>query len=73
MINVVSQSGDKSVGESIRDLRTAKGLTIRELSKLSGISTAAISRWESGQRIPTVKSYNSLMAALGAELYVMEK
>ena len=73
MINILSDRGDKTVGESIRELRTARGLSIRELSKMSGISSAAISRWESGQRIPTVKSYNALMAALGAELYVMEK
>lgn len=72
MINRVSKSGDLSVGESIRDLRTAKGLSIRELSELSGFSSAAISRWESGKRIPTVKAYNAIMTALGAKLYVMD-
>ena len=72
MINRVSNCGDQTVGESIRDLRTAKGLSIKELSELSGISSAAISRWETGKRIPTVKSYNTIMTALGAKLFVMD-
>lgn len=73
MISKISYKGDMTIGDTIRDLRTAKGYSLRDLSKLSGISAAAISRWESGQRIPSVKSYNAIMAALGAELLVMEK
>lgn len=73
MIKTFAHSGDKSVGESIRDLRTSKGLSIRELATASGCSSGAISRWESGKRIPTVESFNKIMAALGAELTVVEK
>jgi transcriptional regulator with XRE-family HTH domain len=65
--------GDKSVGESIKDLRTARGLSIRELATKTGLSASAISRWESGSRTPTVEHYNKMMTVLGAELIVIEK
>lgn len=73
MIKTLAQTGDKSVGESIRDLRTARGLSIRELATEAGLSSAAISRWESGKRIPSVESFNKVMAALNAELTVVAK
>lgn len=73
MIKTLAQTGDKSVGESIKDLRTARGLSIRELATETGLSSAAISRWESGKRIPSVESFNKVMAALNAELTVVAK
>lgn len=73
MIKTIKQTGDKAVGESIRDLRKTRGLSIRELANLTGLSSGAISRWESGKRIPSVENYNKMMTALGAELAVVEK
>lgn len=73
MIKTIKQIGDKTVGESIRDLRTARGLSIRELANLTGLSSGSISRWESGKRIPSVENYHKLMSALDAELAVVEK
>ena len=73
MIKTLAQTGDKSVGELIRDLRTSRGLSIRELATETRLSSAAISRWESGKRIPSVESFNKVMAALNAELTVVAK
>lgn len=73
MIKSVSKGQDKSIGDAIRDLRTAKSLTITDLSRMTGITPAAISRYENGRRIPSVESYNTIMTALGAELTVIEK
>lgn len=69
----VAYCGEYKFGELIKSQRIAKDLSIAGLSDLTGFSTAAISRWESGKRIPSVESFNSVMAALGAELYVIEK
>ena len=73
MIKTVMQSGDKTVAESIKELRTSQGMSIKDLSTETGFSSAAISRWESGQRTPSIKSYVKVMTALGAELHVVEK
>lgn len=73
MIKTLAQTGDKSVGDSIRNLRMARGLSIRELAAETGLSPAATSRWESGKRIPSVESFNKVMAALNAELTVIAK
>ena len=73
MIKKVTYNGEYKFGELIRSQRVEKGLSIRKLAELTGLSSGAISRWESGKRIPSIESFNKVMAALGAELYVMEK
>lgn len=73
MIKKVAYTGEYKFGELIRAQRLEKGLSIRKLAELTGLSSGAISRWESGKRIPSIESFNKVMAALGAELYVMEK
>jgi transcriptional regulator with XRE-family HTH domain len=69
----VAYCGDYNFGEMIKQQRLDKGLSIRKVSDLTGISSAALSRWESGKRIPSVESFNKVMTALGAELLVMDK
>ncbi len=44
------QEGKVGAGDRLRVLRDARGLKQRELGKLIGVSHAAISRWESGER-----------------------
>lgn len=73
MIKKVAYTGEYKFGELIRMQRLEKGLSIRKLAELTGLSSGAISRWESGKRIPSIESFNKVMAALGAELYVMGK
>lgn len=73
MIKRATLGSEANIGETIRQRRESLGLSIKEVSNRTGISSAAISRWETGQRIPSVKKYNELMTALGAELFVLEK
>ena len=44
---------DKNViGERLRNIRTAKGLSIADVSKATGLGCTAISNYECGTRIP---------------------
>lgn len=52
------------VGQRIRELRTNKGLSLRALAELSGLSTNAISLIERGDNSPTVSSLHNLASAL---------
>lgn len=67
----IAYSGDYNFGEMIKTQRLEKGLSIRKVSDLTGISAAALSRWESGKRVPSIESFNKVMTALGAELLVI--
>lgn len=67
----IAYSGDYNFGEMIKTQRLEKGLSIRKVSDLTGISSAALSRWESGKRVPSIESFNKVMTALGAELLVI--
>ena len=69
----LSNCGDYNFGEMIKTQRLEKGLSIRKVSDLTGISAAALSRWESGKRVPSIESFNKVMTALGAELLVVGK
>ena len=69
----LSNCGDYNFGEMIKTQRLERGLSLRKVSDQTGISSAALSRWESGKRIPSVESFNKVMTALGAELLVIGK
>ena len=42
----------QEVGLRLQQLRTEKAMTMEQLGKKLGVSKAAISRWEKGERIP---------------------
>lgn len=67
----IAYTGDYNFGEMIKTQRLERGLSIRKVSDLTGISAAALSRWESGKRVPSIESFNKVMTALGAELLVI--
>lgn len=73
MINKLTYCGAYNFGELIKSQRVLRDYSIKELADLTGFSSAAISRWESGKRIPSVESFNKIMTALGAELTVVAK
>ena len=50
----IAYCGEFKFGEMIKTQRLAKDLSINGLADLTGFSGAAISRWESGKRIPSV-------------------
>ena len=57
-----------SVGEVVRALRQARGLSLRKLAAESGISASFISQVENGQVSPSISSLRRMAGALGATL-----
>ncbi len=56
------------LGLKIRDLRRQKKITLIELSKLTGIAQATLSRMETGLMLGTVKSHQKIAETLGISL-----
>jgi transcriptional regulator with XRE-family HTH domain len=56
------------VGQRIRTLREQRGLSLRALAELSGLSFNAISLIERGENSPTVASLHLLATALGVAI-----
>ena len=61
---------EPNVGQVIRSLRDKKGLSLRDLARLSGLSVNAISKIERGVNSPTVASLHQLSSAL--EVHIAE-
>jgi transcriptional regulator with XRE-family HTH domain len=57
-----------AVGPCIKELRTKRGLSLRALAELSGLSINAISMIERGANSPTVSSLHSLATALAVPI-----
>jgi transcriptional regulator with XRE-family HTH domain len=57
----------QSIGETVKRLRMERGLKLKDLSKLSGISEAQISRLENGIRPPTMRMMVRLAKPLGRD------
>lgn len=58
--------------EVLRDLRTAKGLSQKDLADLIGVSQVAIVHWEKGGRIPSLLSAQAISRALGVSITVFD-
>lgn len=63
----------QSFGEQLRTARTAQGLTIAELARLSGTSRPSLSAIEAGKRSPTVDTARRILAQLGCDLLIAER
>ena len=57
-----------SLAESLRDERARAGLTLEQLASRADLSTAHLSRLESGDRQPSVAALISLSRALGVSI-----
>jgi transcriptional regulator with XRE-family HTH domain len=57
----------KTPGERLRDLRHERGLTMRQLSELSGIAISDICRLENGQSGLGPRRAKRLAVAMGAD------
>ena len=55
-------------GATIRSLREKKGLTQAQLATSLGISTQAVSKWETGRGLPDISLIGALAAALGVSV-----
>lgn len=63
------------LGQRIRELRRAKGLTQERLAELVGIGTANISYIETGKFAPSIENFEKIAQALDVqpvELYMFE-
>ena len=61
-----------TIGENIRRLRKARGLTLKELGDMVGVSESYIRAYESGRRNPKPSSLQTLADALGVNVEVLK-
>lgn len=59
------------LGEVLRQLRRQRGLTLQDLSRLSGLSTAFLSQVENDQANPTLSSLRKIAQALGTSIFAL--
>lgn len=62
-----------NVSELIKEERIKNGLSVLELSKLSGFSFKTIYLWESGDRNITFKSLEKLLLIFGKEIVILDQ
>jgi transcriptional regulator with XRE-family HTH domain len=60
--------GRKELGQRVRDVRHQRGMTLRELDRLAGLSATHISEIERGKTSPTIGALIRIAAALGCEV-----
>ncbi len=51
---------DMTIGESIKKLRKAHGLTQEELGRIAGASSMAVSQWENDRAVPRMKTIQNM-------------
>jgi transcriptional regulator with XRE-family HTH domain len=58
-----------SLGTRLREIRTQKSLTQRDISERSGLPSSQISRIENGYRLPSLETLERITAALHVPVY----
>jgi len=59
---------ENKIGEKLRYLRKAKGLTTQEVADIINVSQSYISRFENGRAIPDIDMLDHLLKALDSNL-----
>lgn len=65
---IAERDAGSFVGQEVRDLRKAKGMTIPDLADQSGLSTGFISQMERGKSSPSVDALQRVARALGVSI-----
>lgn len=73
MLRQIITLTDTNIGETIKMLRTDRGLTLNQLAEKTRLSSSIISRYERGKRVPTLSSFAALMRALDAEIFFAKR
>jgi transcriptional regulator with XRE-family HTH domain len=60
-------------GNLIKELRTEKGFTQKELAENLNVSTAAVSKWENGKGFPDISILEKLSSELGISITELVK
>ncbi|MDO7204427.1 helix-turn-helix transcriptional regulator [Paraclostridium bifermentans] len=58
-----------NIGEKISQIRKSKDLSVRDLSKLCGVTASMLSQIERGIANPSVNSLKSIASALNVPLF----
>lgn len=73
MLRELKTLNDTNIGETIKALRTDRGLTLNQLAEKTRLSSSIISRYERGKRVPTLSSFMVIMRALNAEIFFAKR
>lgn len=55
-----------SINENIKKARKEAGITQKELAEVIGVHQKDISRWENGERTPSIEAFANICKALKA-------
>ena len=58
----------QTIGEKIREIRKARGLTQKELGEKAGIAEPTIRRYELGKLNPKIETVKKIADALGVDM-----
>jgi len=68
VVRAGAQDAQPRIGPTLRDLRNARGLSMKELAETAGVSAGMISQIERGTANPSIKILDKLRTALGVPL-----
>lgn len=67
----IKQEARKKIGAQLKELRTSKGITLRQAAKMAGISNNHIARIEAGKYNVTIDTVAMIASVLGGELEII--
>lgn len=67
----IAAGRQRDIGQRLRTLRMARGMSIGDLAQVAGVSAGIISQIERGQANPSLKTLERIRTALGVSLWAL--
>jgi ribosome-binding protein aMBF1 (putative translation factor) len=65
---IVSENGNSPLGDRLREERSERGLSLRELARRLDVSASLVSQIETGKIQPSVRTLYAMVSELGVSL-----
>ena len=69
----IKELNELNIGETLRELRIARGKSVKDVASEAHLSTSVINRYEANKRTPSLRVFATLLKILNAEIYFAKK
>ena len=69
----IKELNELNIGETLKELRMARGKSVKDVASEAHLSTSVINRYESNKRTPSLRVFATLLRVLDAEIFFTKK
>lgn len=69
----IKELNELNIGETLKELRTTRGKSVKDVASEAHLSTSVINRYEANKRTPSLRVFATLLKILDAEIFFVKR